>query len=119
MCLKEMGENIAGRLIDIVATEFSTQVLEKAKSGIFSQFEVQRGLPIQLLIKYFDQIGEGLISSHTRIKVIMPFVEQDARIAELDVHGAPVGARVGKSGEQRAGVVDHEVAVQEEIGMSS
>ncbi len=57
MRLKEMGEMIAGRQIEIVATEFSTQVLEKAKSGIFSQFEVQRGLPIQLLIKYFDQIG--------------------------------------------------------------
>jgi len=58
MSLKEMGDKIAGRHIDIVATEFSTQVLEKAKSGIFSQFEVQRGLPIQLLIKYFDQIGD-------------------------------------------------------------
>jgi chemotaxis protein methyltransferase CheR len=58
MILKEMGETVAGRHIEIVATEFSTQVLEKAKAGIFSQFEVQRGLPIQLLIKYFDQIGE-------------------------------------------------------------
>jgi chemotaxis protein methyltransferase CheR len=58
MSLKEMGEKIAGRRIEIVATEFSTQVLEKAKSGIFSQFEVQRGLPIQLLIKYFDKIGD-------------------------------------------------------------
>jgi chemotaxis protein methyltransferase CheR len=57
--LKEMGEKVAGRQVEIVATEFSTQVLEKAKSGIFSQFEVQRGLPIQLLIKYFDQIGDA------------------------------------------------------------
>jgi chemotaxis protein methyltransferase CheR len=59
MSLKEMGDKIAGRQIEIVATEFSTQVLEKAKSGIFSQFEVQRGLPIQFLIKYFDQIGDA------------------------------------------------------------
>jgi chemotaxis protein methyltransferase CheR len=59
MSLKEMGEKVAGRQVEIVATEFSTQVLEKAKSGIFSQFEVQRGLPIQLLIKYFDQIGDA------------------------------------------------------------
>jgi chemotaxis protein methyltransferase CheR len=58
MILKEMGLQVAGRPIEIVATEFSTQVLEKAKSGIFSQFEVQRGLPIQLLIKYFDQVGD-------------------------------------------------------------
>ncbi|HEY6256889.1 MAG TPA: protein-glutamate O-methyltransferase CheR [Xanthobacteraceae bacterium] len=58
MSLKEMGDRIAGREIEIVATEFSTQVLEKAKSGLFSQFEVQRGLPIQLLVKYFDQVGD-------------------------------------------------------------
>jgi chemotaxis protein methyltransferase CheR len=58
MSLKEMGDKIAGRDIEILATEFSTEVLEKAKSGVFTQFEVQRGLPIQLLIKYFDQVGD-------------------------------------------------------------
>ena len=58
MSLKEMGDKVTGREIEIIATEFSTQVLEKAKTGLFSQFEVQRGLPITLLIKYFAQLGD-------------------------------------------------------------
>ena len=58
MCLKEIAPQIAGWRIDIVATDLSTEVLEKAKAGIYSQFEVQRGLPIQMLIKYFTQVGE-------------------------------------------------------------
>nr|WP_249792396.1 protein-glutamate O-methyltransferase CheR [Bradyrhizobium sp. BRP22] len=58
MCLKEMGAALAGWRTEIVATDLSQAVLEKSKTGIFSQFEVQRGLPIQLLVKYFTQIGE-------------------------------------------------------------
>jgi chemotaxis protein methyltransferase CheR len=58
MCLKEMGAAIAGFRVEILATDLSQEVLEKSKSGIYSQFEVQRGLPIQLLVKYFKQTGE-------------------------------------------------------------
>ena len=58
MCLKEMGAALAGWRIEIVATDLSQEVLEKSKAGIYSQFEVQRGLPIQLLVKYFTQVGE-------------------------------------------------------------
>ncbi|MEH2482753.1 chemotaxis protein methyltransferase CheR [Nitrobacteraceae bacterium AZCC 2146] len=58
MCLKEMGAALSGWRIEIIGTDISQQVLEKSRSGIYSQFEVQRGLPIQLLVKYFKQIGE-------------------------------------------------------------
>ena len=58
MSLKEMGAALGGWRIEIVATDLSQAVLEKSKAGLYSQFEVQRGLPIQLLVKYFKQVGE-------------------------------------------------------------
>ena len=58
MSLKEMSAALAGWRVEIIATDLSQEVLEKSKSGIYSQFEVQRGLPIQLLVKYFKQNGE-------------------------------------------------------------
>ena len=58
MCLKEMGAALNGWRVEIIATDLSQEVLEKSKAGIYSQFEVQRGLPIQLLVKYFKQNGE-------------------------------------------------------------
>jgi chemotaxis protein methyltransferase CheR len=58
MCLKDMAREIAGWRIEILATDLGNEVLEKARQGLYSQFEVQRGLPIQLLIKHFAQIGE-------------------------------------------------------------
>ena len=58
MCLKELGAALTGWRVEIVATDLSQGVLEKSRAGLFSQFEVQRGLPIQLLVKHFAQIGE-------------------------------------------------------------
>jgi chemotaxis protein methyltransferase CheR len=58
MCLKEIESQLAGWRVEIIATDLSQEVLEKSKTGLYSQFEVQRGLPIQLLVKYFKQNGE-------------------------------------------------------------
>ncbi len=58
ICLKEMSERLAGWKIEILGTDISPEVLEKAKTGLYSQFEVQRGLPINMLVDYFTQVGD-------------------------------------------------------------
>jgi chemotaxis protein methyltransferase CheR len=58
MILKEMAVPLAGWRTEIIATDLSNEVLEKARAGLYSQFEVQRGLPIQMLMKHFTQSGE-------------------------------------------------------------
>ncbi len=59
MSLGEMGTRLAGWRIDIIATDLSQDALAKAQAGIYNQFEVQRGLPIGLLLKYFRQRGDN------------------------------------------------------------
>lgn len=58
MILREQLAKLRGMQFDILATDISAKVIEKAKAGFYSQFEVQRGLPVQLLVKYFQQEGD-------------------------------------------------------------
>jgi chemotaxis protein methyltransferase CheR len=59
MVLKSMAAQLRGYRIDLLATDLSGEVLDRAKNGVFSQFEVQRGLPIQLLVRYFSKAGDN------------------------------------------------------------
>ncbi len=57
MIFAEEAAKVQGWKLDILGTDLSSEMVERAKSGIYSQFEVQRGLPIAMLMKYFSQIG--------------------------------------------------------------
>ena len=52
------GGDLAGWRIELLASDLSGEVLEKARQGLYTQFEVQRGLPIQFLVRYFKQTRE-------------------------------------------------------------
>ncbi|MEO0385726.1 MAG: protein-glutamate O-methyltransferase CheR [Pseudomonadota bacterium] len=58
MIIKDMGLKTSAYRFDIIGTDISREVLERAKAGTYSQFEVQRGLPIQMLLNHFTQKGE-------------------------------------------------------------
>jgi chemotaxis protein methyltransferase CheR len=58
MILHEERAKMLGWRTEIVATDISQEIVDKAKTGCYSQFEVQRGMPIQSLVKYFSQDGD-------------------------------------------------------------
>jgi chemotaxis protein methyltransferase CheR len=53
----------AGLKVDIFASDLSERCLEKAHTGLYTQFEVQRGLPSRLLIKYFEKVDDAWVLS--------------------------------------------------------
>lgn len=55
MVLAEEAAKYPGLEVEIYATDIAEKVLERGRAGVYTQFEVQRGLPIALLMKYFTQ----------------------------------------------------------------
>ncbi len=89
MLLAEQQPKLQGWTVDILATDLSTEILDKAQAGLYSQFEVQRGLPIQFLMKYFKQQGERwqidpAIRSRVRFRVFN-LLDDPASLGGFDV----------------------------------
>jgi chemotaxis protein methyltransferase CheR len=58
MILAECRAQLAGRSVEILGTDISREQLTRAREGLYTQFEVQRGLPMTLLVKYFHKEGQ-------------------------------------------------------------
>lgn len=59
MLSANMERQLDGVKVDILATDYSSAAIARAKTAVFNQFEVQRGLPINYLLKYFQQVPDG------------------------------------------------------------
>ena len=57
MILAQDRALIGARAVEIIGTDISREQTLRAQAGLYSQFEVQRGLPIQMLVKYFRKDG--------------------------------------------------------------
>ena len=53
MIVAESSALLAGRKVEIIGTDIARDQLARAREGVYSQFEVQRGLPVQMLMRYF------------------------------------------------------------------
>ena len=65
MIMAEASSMLAGRAVEILGTDISREQLTRAKEGLYTQFEVQRGLPIQNLVRHFRKDGTGWRISDT------------------------------------------------------
>lgn len=62
MLLAEQDRKWAGWRIDIVGTDVSYHAIGRARVGLYSQFEIQRGLPVQRMVRWFDQTEAGWLA---------------------------------------------------------
>jgi chemotaxis protein methyltransferase CheR len=58
MVLREEQALLQGWKVQVLGTDINSEMIQRARAGLYSQFEVQRGLPIQMLVKYFTQIED-------------------------------------------------------------
>ena len=71
MMVDEQEETPPGVKVELFASDISERALEKAQSGLYTQFEVQRGLPIRQLVRHFDKAED--------MWVISPRIRQTVR----------------------------------------
>jgi chemotaxis protein methyltransferase CheR len=59
MMVAESRAMIPGRLVEVLGTDLAREPIQRARKGLYTQFEVQRGLPVQMLVRYFEREAMG------------------------------------------------------------
>jgi len=62
MMLREAGTRWEGWTFEILATDISTSALARAREGRFSRFEIQRGLSVRNMLKWFREDGDEWVA---------------------------------------------------------
>ncbi|MCR5877798.1 protein-glutamate O-methyltransferase CheR [Phenylobacterium sp. J367] len=80
---------IAGARVELFASELAERQLEKAQSGLYTQFEVQRGLPARMLVRHFEKTDEAFTLS-ARIRQMVRWrrvnlIDDLSRLGQFDV----------------------------------
>lgn len=73
MTVKEEAAKYPGMQVSIHGTDLAEKVLERSRAGLYSQFEVQRGLPIALLMKYFTQASNNMWQIKDELRTMVSF----------------------------------------------
>jgi chemotaxis protein methyltransferase CheR len=69
-----LAATLGTRQVEILGTDIARGPLARATSGLFTQFEIQRGLPMQMLVKYFIK-EDGQWRANAKLRAAVSFRE--------------------------------------------
>jgi chemotaxis protein methyltransferase CheR len=81
MTLTQMEDEMPGLKVDVVGVDYPSQALERARAGLYTHFDVQRGLAARDLVAYFDPVERKEGGSDWRVKP-----ELRERVEFRDIH---------------------------------
>ena len=84
MMLRDGGARWAGWTFDIMGSDISEMVVNRARAGRFTRFEVQRGLPVRTMLRWFREDGEEW--------VVDPGLRRDVRFQVHDLRNPAPGS---------------------------
>lgn len=89
MIVEDMRDQGVNPAVEIIATDFAERLIEKARSGLYTQFEVQRGVPIRTLISRFERANDlWRISDRLRAAVrfeTFNFLKHPGQLGQFDI----------------------------------